>query len=226
MLTCCCKAALEDGRPLRALDLQGDDLKRLRGFQFLSAKPLLIVINLDESQLADGGEASATRPREAAGPDHVSVARGRRRAVAVCAKIELEIAQLDRADAAAFLADLGPDGIGTRPRDSRQLRPARLHVVLHRRRGRVPRLVDPAQHARRSSPPARSTATSRAASSAPRSSSYDHADRRADRWRRAAITARCGSKARNTSCRTATSSTSDSPHDRACRWQCARWLMA
>ena len=29
-----CKAALEDGRPLRALELTGDDLKRLRGFQF------------------------------------------------------------------------------------------------------------------------------------------------------------------------------------------------
>src|SRR5256885_14825388 len=35
-----CRAALEDGRPLRALDLAGEDLKRLRGFQFLSAKPL------------------------------------------------------------------------------------------------------------------------------------------------------------------------------------------
>src|SRR5829696_9601450 len=58
-----CRPALEEGRPLRALDLQGEDLKRLRGFQFLSAKPLLIVINLDESQLA--GEA-ATRIDKAA----------------------------------------------------------------------------------------------------------------------------------------------------------------
>src|SRR5579872_2671675 len=53
-----CKAALEEGRPLRALDLKGDDLKRLRGFQFLSAKPLLVVINLDESALAGGGKAA------------------------------------------------------------------------------------------------------------------------------------------------------------------------
>ena len=50
-----CKAALEDGRPLRALELKGEDLKRLRGFQFLSAKPLLIVINLDEADLTAGG---------------------------------------------------------------------------------------------------------------------------------------------------------------------------
>src|SRR4051794_26868128 len=52
-----CRAALEEGRPLRALDLKGDDLRRLRGFQFLSAKPLLIVINLDESRLTEGGRA-------------------------------------------------------------------------------------------------------------------------------------------------------------------------
>src|SRR5215470_1691988 len=52
-----CKTTLEEGRPLRALDLKGEDLKRLRGFQFLSAKPLLIVINLDEADLA--GDAAA-----------------------------------------------------------------------------------------------------------------------------------------------------------------------
>ena len=57
-----CRAALEDGRPLRALDLTGEDLKRLRGFQFLSAKPLLIVINLDESQ-PGGRRRRRHRPR-------------------------------------------------------------------------------------------------------------------------------------------------------------------
>jgi GTP-binding protein YchF len=100
-----CKTALEGGRPLRALELGGDDLKRLRGFQFLSAKPLLIVINLDETDLTGGGVA-ATRAAEAVGLtsflSHAATA-----AAAVCAKIELEIAQLDAADAAAFLADLG-----------------------------------------------------------------------------------------------------------------------
>src|SRR5689334_542879 len=48
-----CKDALEHGTPLRALQLAGDDLKRLRGFQFLSAKPLLLVMNLDEGEMAD-----------------------------------------------------------------------------------------------------------------------------------------------------------------------------
>jgi hypothetical protein len=103
-----CKTALEDGKPLRALDLKGDDLKRLRGFQFLSAKPLLIVINLDEAQLAEGGDA-ATEIQHAASIAGLTpfLSRASTAAVAVCAKIELEISQLDPADAAVFLADLG-----------------------------------------------------------------------------------------------------------------------
>ena len=126
-----CRSALEQGKPLRALDLKGEDLKRLRGFQFLSAKPLLIVINLDESQLTSstvpgGGANERSNGRKSGRGDaatqidwaaaatgltsflsHASTA-----AVAVCAKIELEIAQLDAADAAAFLADLGLSASG------------------------------------------------------------------------------------------------------------------
>jgi GTP-binding protein YchF len=102
-----CRAALEGGRPLRAVDLQGEDLKRLRGFQFLSAKPLLLVINLDESRLAGGAASGAVE--HAAGEAGLTafLARAATAAVAVCARIELEIAQLEAGDAAAFLADLG-----------------------------------------------------------------------------------------------------------------------
>ena len=103
-----CKASLEEGRPLRALDLKGDDLKRLRGYQFLSAKPLLIVINLDESQLGAGGDAAAQLAHAADVTGLTSfLSRASTAAAAVCAKIELEIAQLEPADAAAFLKDLG-----------------------------------------------------------------------------------------------------------------------
>jgi ribosome-binding ATPase len=103
-----CKTALESGKPLRALDLQGDDLKRVRGFQFLSAKPLLVVINLDEAELAakSGGSPRIDRAADAAGLTPF-LSRAATAAAAVCAKIELEIAQLEPADAAAFLGDLG-----------------------------------------------------------------------------------------------------------------------
>jgi ribosome-binding ATPase YchF (GTP1/OBG family) len=103
-----CRSALEDGRPLRALDLTGEDLKRLRGFQFLSAKPLLIVVNVDEEQLS-GSSPAAQRLTTAIDRAGLTpfLTRAHTAAAAVCAKIELEIAQLDPADAAAFLADLG-----------------------------------------------------------------------------------------------------------------------
>jgi ribosome-binding ATPase len=96
-----CRQALEAGTPIRALGLTGEDLKRLRGFQFLSAKPLLLMINLDEADLGESDGAI-----EASGLTRF-VARAATRAVPVCARIELEIAQLDDADARAFMADLG-----------------------------------------------------------------------------------------------------------------------
>jgi GTP-binding protein YchF len=100
-----CKTALEDGRPLRTLALAGDDLKRLRGFQFLSAKPLLLVINLDESDVAEVGADVAKAAAKTGLTAFLSHAATR--AVALCGKIELEISQLEPADAKAFLADLG-----------------------------------------------------------------------------------------------------------------------
>ena len=99
-----CQEALENGQPLRALGLTGDDLRRLRGFQFLSAKPLLLVINLDETDVS-----TAANVADAAARTGLSafISRAATRAVPVCAKIELEIAALEPADAAAFLGDLG-----------------------------------------------------------------------------------------------------------------------
>ncbi len=138
-----CREALESGRPLRALEVGIDDAKRLRGFQFLSAKPLLIVLNLDEADLAQAGDAV-----KLAGLDSF-LSGAATRAVPICAKIELEIAQLDEADREAFMADLGPSRVRPRSRDSRELRPAGVYLVLHRRRGRMPRLVDPARDLRR-----------------------------------------------------------------------------
>ena len=96
-----CRAHLEQGRALRALELDPDDARRLRGFQLLSAKPLLIVLNVDE---ADLGHADAAIQDSGLEP---LLAAGHTRLVTVCAKIELEIAQLEAEDAAAFLADLG-----------------------------------------------------------------------------------------------------------------------
>ena len=96
-----CQSTLEEGRALRGLELAPDDLRRLRGFQFLSAKPLLVVLNVDEADLA--------RLDASVGDAGIAdwMASAHAEAVPVCAKIELEISQLEPADAQAFLADLG-----------------------------------------------------------------------------------------------------------------------
>jgi GTP-binding protein YchF len=99
-----CRTTLEEGKPLRTLKLADDDVKRLRGFQFLSAKPLLVVINLDEADLTGAGGSTAAIQRLGLADLGAHAAT---RLVAVCAKIELEIAQLDQADAQSFLRDLG-----------------------------------------------------------------------------------------------------------------------
>ncbi len=99
-----CKIALENGQPLRSLGLTGDDLRRLRGFQLLSAKPLLVVINLDE---ADAGAAASVDTAAARTGLTAFLSRDNTAAVPVCAKIELEIAALEPTDAQAFLLDLG-----------------------------------------------------------------------------------------------------------------------
>ncbi len=99
-----CKEALESGQPLRSLGLAGDELRRLRGFQLLSAKPLLLVINLDE---ADVSAAASVEDAAARTGLTAFLSRAATGAVPVCAKIELEIASLDGEDAQAFLADLG-----------------------------------------------------------------------------------------------------------------------
>jgi hypothetical protein len=93
--------SLEKEVPLRNLDLTDDELKRLSGFTFLSLKPLLVVVNADEAD-ASKLDAGAAAFGLASFTD-----RPNTEVVALSAKIEAEIAQLDRADADAFRAELG-----------------------------------------------------------------------------------------------------------------------
>jgi len=89
------RPALEAEKPLREIELDADDERRLRGFQLLSAKPVLIVVNAGEE-------------RAAAGPDAFGIAlKPGTRAVVVSAPIEQEISQLPPAEQQEFLADLG-----------------------------------------------------------------------------------------------------------------------
>jgi hypothetical protein len=87
------KDALEAGNPIRDVELTREDEMLLRGYQFLTAKPALIVINIGEDQIQNP-------PRLDYQHQHSDV-------IAFCGKIEAELAQMDDADARVFMDDLG-----------------------------------------------------------------------------------------------------------------------
>jgi ribosome-binding ATPase YchF (GTP1/OBG family) len=152
-----CRRALEEGRPLRSLDLHGDDPKRLRGFQFLSAKPLLIVINLDEGQLSQidrAADATGLTPflSRAATAAVAVCSRSRSSTQSIAPRFSLIWASENRDSTASSAPATICSGI------FRSSRSARMNAA----RGRF--------HAirRRRSPRERFTPTSRAGSSAPR----------------------------------------------------------
>ena len=92
---------LEAERALRVVDISADDAKVIRGFTFLSQKPILHCVNLDEAAVADG-----ERVVERFGLEAVA-ARPHTRVGWVSAVIEAEISQLSGEEQTAFLADLG-----------------------------------------------------------------------------------------------------------------------
>ena len=95
------KPGLESGRPIRALGLSEDEVRAIRGFTFLSQKPILHCLNLAEKEIARGATLV-----ESFGLAEVA-ARPSTRVGWVSAVIESEVAQLDGPEQAAFLADLG-----------------------------------------------------------------------------------------------------------------------
>ena len=95
------RAALEAETPLRAVELSPDDAKVIRGFTFLSEKPILHCVNLDEKAVPDGENVIERFRLGEVG------ARARTRVGWVSAVIEAEVAQLEGEERQAFLTDLG-----------------------------------------------------------------------------------------------------------------------
>ncbi|GAB4443436.1 MAG: redox-regulated ATPase YchF [Chloroflexi bacterium OHK40] len=87
------QAALELEQPIRSLELSDEEERLIRGYQFLTAKPLLLVPNIGEAQLQ--------------APPTIDYPHARSAVVPLCGKIEAELAQLDDADARSFMDDLG-----------------------------------------------------------------------------------------------------------------------
>ncbi|GMG83431.1 redox-regulated ATPase YchF [Paralimibaculum aggregatum] len=93
------KAALEEGRPARTVEVSAEDARIWAGLQLLTTKPVLYVCNVDEGSAGEGNAQSARVAEMAAaqGAGHVVIS----------AAIEEEIAQLPDDERAEFLTDLG-----------------------------------------------------------------------------------------------------------------------
>jgi hypothetical protein len=93
------QTGLEAGKPIRDLGLDTDDEKAIRGFRFLTQKPVLVLLNVGEADIA-GGPALVDRVNAAYPHDHALVA-------ALSAKIEMELGELEPDEAAVFMDELG-----------------------------------------------------------------------------------------------------------------------
>ena len=93
------KVELEAGRPIRDAGLTDDEAKTVRGFRFLTEKPVLVLLNVGEADLAS---APALVERIAG-----SYAHAHSMVDHLSAKIEMELGELDAADAATFMNELG-----------------------------------------------------------------------------------------------------------------------
>lgn len=91
--------ALREGLPIRDVELGDDEQKLIRGFRFLTEKPVLILLNIGEADIPRAGlivEEFAARYRHR-----------QSQVEALSARIEMEIGQLDDAEAQVFREDLG-----------------------------------------------------------------------------------------------------------------------
>jgi len=93
------KAGLEAGKPIRDLGLTPDDAKDVRGFRFLTEKRVLVLLNVGEGDL-EGAHRLVAEIEAAYAHQHALVA-------ALSAKIEMELGELEPAEATAFMAELG-----------------------------------------------------------------------------------------------------------------------
>ena len=91
--------ALTDGTPIRDVGLDADEAHRIRGFRFLTEKPVLVLLNL--------GEADLARADELVAQVEGTISHAQTEVAQMSAQIEMEIGQLDDEEAQIFRDDLG-----------------------------------------------------------------------------------------------------------------------
>ncbi|MEA3253333.1 MAG: redox-regulated ATPase YchF [Chloroflexota bacterium] len=91
------KTDLDKEIPIRQQNLGGDELKMLSNYQFLTAKPMLVILNIGEQQLTQATELEGA----------VKNAYPQFSVIALCGKLEMELSQLSEADAREFRDTMG-----------------------------------------------------------------------------------------------------------------------
>ncbi|PYT67204.1 MAG: redox-regulated ATPase YchF [Acidobacteria bacterium] len=96
-----CKAQLEAEKSLRELELTAEEKKSIGGFLFLSARPVLYVLNLGDEE-ADKLDTAVERHK-------LSALQGRPNSamVPICGRLEAELAEMEEKEAAELLASYG-----------------------------------------------------------------------------------------------------------------------
>ena len=99
------KNALEQNIPVRALELDEDELFIIKSFALITAKPIIYMANVGEEDLVNGGNKYTDMVKGYAEAEHAET-------VVVCAKIESELSELEESDKLEFLKELGIEESG------------------------------------------------------------------------------------------------------------------
>lgn len=94
-----CKEALEGGTAIRDLSLPPEDERAIRGYGFLTQKPMLLIFNIGEDQLDSAEEIRASSPAFERGIEVLTLS----------ARLEMELMRLDAEEAELFRKDMGLD---------------------------------------------------------------------------------------------------------------------
>ncbi len=93
------KASLDQDQPIRELELTTEEVKMLANYQFLTAKPLLTVVNIDENQLSEADSRETELGAEYNRPNC--------RLITFCGKLEMELTELENSEAVELRAGFG-----------------------------------------------------------------------------------------------------------------------
>ena len=100
-----CKNALLENKPIRHISFTDEEKKIIKSYSFLTLKPIIYLANVKESELGNIDNEYVKKVKEYAKLEDARV-------VSLCAKVEEELSELDKADKEEMLEGLGLDGSG------------------------------------------------------------------------------------------------------------------